>query len=190
MEIMDGKKIAALVLEECRSDIISLAERQLVPGLAVILVGNDPASRAYVRSKEKMCRELGMKSVKHELAETTAETDLIALVEALNRDPSIHGILVQSPLPSHMNEARVVRAIHPGKDVDGFHPENVAKLTMEDPTGFVPCTPAGCLRLLQAHSINASGAHVVVLGAKYDCGKTSGPAAHGQGSRCHRYRGP
>jgi methylenetetrahydrofolate dehydrogenase (NADP+)/methenyltetrahydrofolate cyclohydrolase len=134
-------------------------------------VGDDPASRAYVRSKDKMCRELGLHSVKLELPSETTEAELLARVAELNRDPAIHGILVQSPTPKHIDESVVVRALDPAKDVDGFHPINVAKLALGDPSGFVPCTPLGCLRLLRESNFRISGAHVVVLGRSMIVGK-------------------
>jgi methylenetetrahydrofolate dehydrogenase (NADP+)/methenyltetrahydrofolate cyclohydrolase len=137
----------------------------------VVLVGNDPASRAYVRSKDKMCRELGLHSVKIELPEETTQEELLGRVDALNRDPAIHGILVQSPPPPHIDEAAIVMALDPAKDVDGFHPINIAKLALADESGFVPCTPLGCLRLLQESGTQTSGAHVVVLGRSMIVGK-------------------
>lgn len=171
MQLIQGAKVAAAVLEECQREIAELAAQGKKPGLAVVLVGDDPASRAYVRSKDKKCKELGLHSVKHELSESTTQEELLALVAALNADPAIHGILVQSPPPKHIDESAIVRAIDPRKDVDGFHPENVAKLTLEDPTGFVPCTPAGCIRLLQDAGVATDGAHVVVLGRSMIVGK-------------------
>jgi len=143
----------------------------LKPGLAVVLVGDDPASRAYVRSKDKKCHDLGLHSVKLELSAETTQAELLAVVQRLNADPAIHGILVQSPPPKHIDEAAIVRAIDPAKDVDGFHPVNVAKLALEDHTGFVPCTPLGCQRLLVASGIETSGANVVVVGRSMIVGK-------------------
>src|SRR4029077_9866016 len=143
----------------------------VTPGLAVVLVGDDPASRAYVRSKDKMSRELGLHSVKLEMPESTSQNELLARVEELNRDPKIHGILVQSPPPKQIDEAAIVRALDPAKDVDGFHPMNVAKLAMGDDSGFVPCTPLGCQRLLVESGIEIAGAHVVILGRSMIVGK-------------------
>src|ERR1700755_2340276 len=148
MQLIQGAIVADKVLAECQREIAELAAQGKRPGLAVVLVGDDPASRAYVRSKDKKCKELGLHSVKLELPAGTTQEDLLAHVENLNRDPAIHGILVQSPPPKHIDEAAIVRAIDPRKDVDGFHPVNVAKLALEDTSGFVPCTPAGCQRLL------------------------------------------
>ncbi len=171
MQLIKGTEVAEKVLAECRRDIAELAAQGRKPGLAVVLVGDDPASRAYVRSKEKKCRELGMHSVKHELPEKTAQEELLAIVRGLNDDPAVHGILVQSPPPRHIDEAAIVRAINPAKDVDGFHPENVAKLALEDPSGFVPCTPLGCQRLLIEAGIQTAGAHAVVVGRSMIVGK-------------------
>lgn len=171
MQLISGAAVAEKVLEECRRDIAALAAQGRRPGLAVVLVGNDPASRAYVRSKDKKCRELGLHSVKLELPATTSQEELLAHVQTLNNDPAIHGILVQSPPPPHIDEAAIVRAIDPARDVDGFHPVNVAKLALEDPTGFVPCTPLGCQRLLLDAGIETRGAEVVVLGRSMIVGK-------------------
>ena len=171
MKLIDGKKIAEQVLEDCKSDIAALAEKGIRPGLAVVLVGDDPASRAYVRSKDKKCQALGLHSEKIELPADTSQEQLLEVIARLNADDSIHGILVQSPPPPQIDEAAVVLAIDPAKDVDGFHPENVAKLALEDPTGFVPCTPLGCQILLKASGVETSGANVVVLGRSMIVGK-------------------
>jgi methylenetetrahydrofolate dehydrogenase (NADP+) / methenyltetrahydrofolate cyclohydrolase len=169
--LIDGRTIAEKVYVDLRREIAKLKTKSVTPGLAVVLVGEDPASRAYVRSKDKMCRELGLHSLKLELPASTTQTDLLGRVEELNADPSIHGILVQSPPPAHIDEAAIVRALDPRKDVDGFHPENVAKLVLDDATGFVPCTPLGVQRLLIESKININGAHVVVLGRSMIVGK-------------------
>jgi len=171
MTLIDGKAIAARINEENRAAIAELAARGHTPGLAVVLVGADPASQAYVRSKDKTCRELGMFSVKHELPAETTQADLIALVQQLNADPAIHGILVQSPPPKHIDERAVVETIDPRKDVDGFHPVNVGKLALGDADAFVPCTPLGCQRLLIEAGIETKGANVVVLGRSMIVGK-------------------
>jgi methylenetetrahydrofolate dehydrogenase (NADP+) / methenyltetrahydrofolate cyclohydrolase len=170
-KLIDGRAIAEKVYVDLRREVAELEAKGTTPGLAVILVGDDPASRAYVRSKDKMCRELGLHSVKLELPESTTQTELLGRVEELNRDSSIHGILVQSPPPAHIDEGAIVRALDPRKDVDGFHPENVAKLVLDDPTGFVPCTPLGVQRLLIESKIEINGAHVVVLGRSMIVGK-------------------
>src|ERR1043165_729203 len=170
-KLIEGRAIAEKVYAELRGEIADLKKSGRTPGLAVVLVGDNPASRAYVRSKDKMCRELGLHSVKLELPADTSEQALLARVEELNRDPAIHGILVQSPPPKHIDEAVIVRAIDPAKDVDGFHPANVAKLALGDETGFVPCTPLGCQRLLIESGTEISGEHVVVLGRSMIVGK-------------------
>ena len=169
--LIDGRAVAEKVYVELRREIAELKSRGLTPGLAVVLVGDNPASRAYVRSKDKMSRELGLHSVKLELPASTTQRELLARVEELTRDPAVHGILVQSPLPKQIDEAEIVRALDPRKDVDGFHPFNVAKLALGDPTGFVPCTPLGVLRLLKETKIEISGAHAVVLGRSMIVGK-------------------
>jgi len=169
--LIDGRAIAEKVYVNLRREIAELKTKGLTPGLAVVLVGDDPASRAYVRSKDKMCRDLGLHSVKLELPASTTQMELLRRVQELNADPCIHGILVQSPPPAHIDEAAIVRALDPRKDVDGFHPENVAKLVLDDPSGFVPCTPLGVQRLLLESKININGAHVVVLGRSMIVGK-------------------
>ena len=171
MQLIDGKRIAQEVHAETRAAVEVLKAKGITPGLAVVLVGDDPASRAYVRSKDKMSKELGIYSVKHELPAETTQEELVALVHKLNADPAVHGILVQSPPPAHIDEAAVIAAIDPRKDVDGFHPVNVAKLALDDPTGFVPCTPLGCQRLLLASGIDPAGKHAVVLGRSMIVGK-------------------
>jgi methylenetetrahydrofolate dehydrogenase (NADP+)/methenyltetrahydrofolate cyclohydrolase len=171
MNLIDGKAIAQKTHAETKAAVAALKARGVTPGLAVVLVGDDPASRAYVRSKDKMCLELGMHSVKHELPATTSQADLIALVKSLNADPAIHGILVQSPPPPQIDERAIIETIDPRKDVDGFHPVNIAKLALGDPDGFVPCTPLGCQRLLIESGVETAGANVVVLGRSMIVGK-------------------
>src|SRR5438445_1456744 len=170
-KLIDGRAIAEKVYVDLRGDIAELEARGVTPGLAVVLVGDNPASRAYVRSKDKMCRELGLHSVKLELPASITQGELLRRIEELNRDSSIHGILVQSPPPEHIDETAIVRALDPRKDVDGFHPDNVAKLVLDDPSGFVPCTPLGVQRLLIESKININGEHVVVLGRSMIVGK-------------------
>lgn len=169
--LIEGRTIAEKVYADLRGEIAALKASGRTPGLAVVLVGDNPASRAYVRSKDKMCRDLGLHSVKLELPAETTQAELLARVEELNRDPAIHGILVQSPPPKQIDEAAIVRALDPAKDVDGFHPVNVAKLALGDESGFVPCTPLGCQRLLIESGIEISGTHVVVLGRSMIVGK-------------------
>ena len=172
MRLIDGKSVSQKVLDECAIEVQNLIDKGVRPGLAVVLVGNDPASKAYVGSKVKTCERMGIHSVKIVLPEETTQNELLKVIDDLNEDTSIHGILVQSPPPSHIDESTVVRQINPHKDVDGFHPENVAKLTLEDSDGFVPCTPLGCLRLLQEYNIETKGANVVVVGRSMIVGKS------------------
>ncbi len=171
MTLIDGKAVSQKVLTECAEKLTRLAAQGRKPGLAVVLVGEDPASRAYVGSKVKTCAELGMHSRKIELKAATTQHELLAVVEELNYDPDIHGILVQSPPPPHIDETAIVRAIDPRKDVDGFHPVNVAGLALEDGAAFVPCTPLGCQRLLLEYSIPTEGARVVIIGRSMIVGK-------------------
>lgn len=171
MQRIDGKAVAAGVLEELKERVEKLAQRGIQPGLAVVVIGEDPASLAYVRNKERTSAAMGFHSLKFELPADSPQETVRRLVEDLNRDPAVHGILVQSPPPPHIDEAEIVRTIDPAKDVDGFHPVNVAKLVMEDPTALVPCTPLGCQHLLVASGIPTSGANVVVLGRSMIVGK-------------------
>ncbi len=170
-KVIDGKAVAAAVLEECRSEVAEMKSKGIAPGLAVVLVGSDPASQVYVGSKARTCEDLGIYSRKIELPTETTQEELIKVVEDLNADPAIHGILVQSPPPKHIDEEAVIRTIDPRKDVDGFHPENVAKLALEDASGFVPCTPAGCMRLLKEAGVETQGANAVVIGRSMIVGK-------------------
>ena len=172
--IIDGKAIANSVREEITKRAATLLETQGArPGLAVVLVGEDPASQVYVRNKDKTAAACGFHSVKHTLSADTSETDLLALIEDLNNDPAIHGILVQLPLPDHINESKVLRLIKPEKDVDGFHPINVGLLTTgERDSALVPCTPAGSLILLKRTlGDNLSGLNAVVVGRSNIVGK-------------------
>ena len=169
--ILDGKAVAAAVLDECRAEAEALKSQGVTPGLAVVLVGEDPASKVYVGSKVRTCGELGFHSEKITLPAETTQEELLEVVRRLNADPTIHGILVQSPPPKHIDEEEIIRALDPRKDVDGFHPENVAKLVLEDPTGFIPCTPAGCMKLLEVAGIQTNGAEAVVIGRSMIVGK-------------------
>jgi methylenetetrahydrofolate dehydrogenase (NADP+)/methenyltetrahydrofolate cyclohydrolase len=171
MHLIDGKAIAAKINGQSREAVAALKAGGVTPGLAVVLVGDNPASQSYVRSKEKTAKELGLYSVKHELPTATSQADLIALVQQLNADPQIHGILVQSPPPPHIDERAVIETIDPRKDVDGFHPMNVGKLALGDKDAFVPCTPLGVQRLLIEADIETRGARVVVLGRSMIVGK-------------------
>ncbi len=170
-KIISGTAVADRVLAECAAQISELKSRGHTPGLAVVLVGDNPASRSYVRAKDRMCQQIGMHSVKLELPAETTQAELLAVVDRLNHDPAIHGILVQSPPPRHIDEQAVILAMDPAKDVDGFHPVNVGKLAIGDPSGFVPCTPLGCQRLLLEMGVETAGANVVMLGRSLLVGK-------------------
>jgi methylenetetrahydrofolate dehydrogenase (NADP+)/methenyltetrahydrofolate cyclohydrolase len=173
-ELIDGKAIAAKVNNDTKNKISTLKNNGITPGLAVVLVGENPASMSYVRNKDRTASELGFYSRKIEVPGTTTQGDLLRIVKELNEDPAIHGILVQSPPPPQINEAEIILALDPKKDVDGFHPINVGKLAMGDPSGLVPCTPLGCLKLLAESGIETQGAHVVVLGRSMLVGKPVG----------------
>jgi len=170
-KIIDGKAFAATVREKVASHVLRLKEENgVTPGLAVVLVGEDPASQVYVRSKGKQTVEVGMKSVEHRLDADTAEADLLALIDQLNNDSTIHGILVQLPLPGHLNEDLVINAIDPAKDVDGFHISNVGLLGTGQKS-MVPCTPLGCLMMLRDYHGSLSGLNAVVIGRSNIVGK-------------------
>lgn len=168
--LIDGKAFAAKVRGQVAEQVAMLDKRGIVPGLAVVLVGEDPASQVYVRSKGKMTVEVGMKSVEHRMDVDTTEEDLLAVIEQLNGDPSIHGILVQLPLPGHLDEDIVINAIDPMKDVDGFHISNVGLLGTGQKS-MVPCTPLGCLMMLRDHHGSLSGLDAVVIGRSNIVGK-------------------
>ena len=171
MQLIDGKAIAQRINEQTRAAVAELKAKGITPGLAVVVVGDDPASHAYVRSKERTAADLGMHSVKIEMPAATTQQQLLTEVHRLNADPAIHGILVQSPPPKHIDERAIVEALDPRKDVDGFHPVNVAKVAMGDADAFVPCTPLGCQRLLIESGIETAAANVVVLGRSMIVGK-------------------
>ena len=169
--ILDGKAFAAKIRGEITDHVARLAaDHGIKPGLAVVLVGEDPASQVYVRSKGKQTNEVGMASFEHRLDAATPEADLLDLVEQLNEDPEVHGILVQLPLPDHMNADAVINAIDPGKDVDGFHISNVGRLGTGQKS-MVPCTPLGCLMMLRDHHGSLSGLDAVVVGRSNIVGK-------------------
>jgi methylenetetrahydrofolate dehydrogenase (NADP+)/methenyltetrahydrofolate cyclohydrolase len=169
--LIDGRAISGQLLAELRERIAALKSRGVQPGLAFVRVGEDPASKVYVGRKEKTCAELGIISETHVLAENTPEAEVLALLGRLNLDPRLHGILVQAPLPAHIRQEVVYATVLPGKDVDGFHPVNVGKLMLGDPTGFQPCTPAGIRELLIRSGVKTRGAEVVVLGRGNIVGK-------------------
>ncbi|GER66134.1 bifunctional protein FolD [Weizmannia acidilactici] len=172
-EIIDGKQLAAEIRKDIQAETEQLKKQGITPGLSVILVGNDQASRTYVKNKEKACRELGMKSVLIELPENISEQTLFEHIENLNEDPDIHGILVQLPLPPHIGPNKVIEAIDPAKDVDGFHPINIGRM-MTGQDAFLPCTPRGILKMVQSKGIEIAGKHVVVIGRSNIVGKPAG----------------
>jgi len=169
-KIIDGKQMAAEIRAELSVEIAALAKRGIVPGLAVVLVGENPASEVYVRMKKKACGELGIASFSHELPVTCTERRLLNLIAKLNADPAVHGILVQLPLPEQVNEDKVLLSIDPAKDVDGFHPVNVGKMLTGAP-GFLPCTPHGCQVMLEQAGYDPGGKHVVIVGRSNIVGK-------------------
>jgi len=170
-QIISGTEIAKQIREELKQEIAELKEKHnLTPGLVTVLVGEDPASQVYVGSKVKTCEALGVYSERHDLPADTSEGKLLTLIDKLNKDPKIHGILVQLPLPKHINETRVLYAIDPKKDVDGFHPVNVGKLMIGEPD-YLPCTPHGIQQLLIRSGVEIDGAEVVVVGRSNIVGK-------------------
>ena len=170
-QIISGTEIAKQIREELKQEITALKEKHnVVPGLTTVLVGEDPASQVYVGQKEKTCNALGMYSERHDLPADTSEAALLALIGKLNKDPKIHGILVQLPLPKQINETTILYAIDPKKDVDGFHPVNVGKLMIGEPD-YLPCTPHGIQRLLIKSGVQIDGAEVVVVGRSNIVGK-------------------
>jgi methylenetetrahydrofolate dehydrogenase (NADP+)/methenyltetrahydrofolate cyclohydrolase len=171
MILIEGKVVAERINEQTREKVTLLKKSGITPGLAVVLIGSDPASISYVRSKDRTSQKLGFFSRKIELPAETTQSEVMKIVHDLNEDSAIHGILVQSPPPAHINEQEIVLAIDPAKDVDGFHPVNVGKLAMDDPTALVPCTPLGCQRLLLDSGIETTGARVVIIGRSMLVGK-------------------
>ena len=190
--LIDGRLISAQIQAELTQRIAALKTRGIQPGLAFVRVGEDPASKVYVGRKEKACAELGIASETHVLAEKTSEAELLALLEKLNADSHVHGILVQAPLPKHIRQEIVYATVLPTKDVDGFHPVNVGKLMLGDETGFKPCTPAGVVELLVRSGVKTDGAEVIVLGRGNIVGKPmaamlcqKGRAANATVTICH-----
>ncbi len=191
-QIISGTEVAKQIREELQKEVADLkAKYNVVPGLAVILIGENPASKSYVAGKDKAALALGIYSQKITLPESTAEAELLALIDKLNKDPKINGILVQLPLPKHINETKVVYAIDPKKDVDGFHPVNLGKLMIGEPD-FVPCTPAGIQQLLVRSGTKIDGAEVVVVGRSNIVGKPivnillqKAPGANATVTICH-----
>ncbi len=190
--LIDGRAIAAQIQNELAVRVAALKARGVHPGLAFVRVGEDPASKVYVGRKEKACADLGIFSETRILPENTSEAELLALLAKLNSDERLHGILVQAPLPKQIREAVIYSSVWADKDVDGFHPVNVGKLMLGDPTGFHPCTPAGVMELLARSQVNTSGAEVVVLGRGNIVGKPmaamlcqKGRAANSTVTICH-----
>lgn len=163
-EVIDGTAVATAMRRELAGEIAALNERGVTPGLTVVLVGDNPASQVYVRMKGKACDDAGIYHETIRLPQQTSEADLLALIDRQNADRRIHGILVQLPLPSHMDQRRVLERVAPAKDVDGFHPENVGKVCVGDPTGFRPATPYGVQQLLLRSGVDTTGKHAVVVG--------------------------
>ena len=161
---IDGRALARDIEDGLSERITSLAERGIIPHLAVIIVGNDPASQIYVRNKQRACQRIGMISTRIDMESDTSQNDLISTIEKMNRDASVHGILVQSPLPSEIDELSVIEAIDPRKDVDGFHPANLGRLVMGDKDGMIPCTPAGVMEIIKQAGVDLEGSRAVVLG--------------------------
>jgi methylenetetrahydrofolate dehydrogenase (NADP+)/methenyltetrahydrofolate cyclohydrolase len=191
-QLINGTELAKKIRAEVAADVAVLKARGVTPGLSVVLVGDDPASAVYVGAKEKASREAGMAGETIRLPATTSQADLLALVERLNQDERVHGILVQMPLPRQIDPDTVIRRIRPDKDVDGFHPVNVGKLLIGHSDGFAPCTPAGVQRMLVEYGVETRGANVVVIGRSTIVGKPmaallmqSGPGADATVTICH-----
>ncbi len=170
MQILDGKALAKEIRAEVAKEIASLKERGITPGLAVVLVGDDPASHTYVKMKERSCEEAGIYSIVHKMPDDISQEKILETIEMMNRNPNIHGILVQLPLPGHIDTTKILRAVSPAKDVDGFHPFNVGNLVL-DLECFSPCTPLGVMRLLDHYGIDVKGMDACVVGASNIVGK-------------------
>jgi len=191
-KLIDGTAIGAAMRAELKDRIAAVKQRGVTPGLAAVLVGDNPASATYVKMKGKACEEAGLYHDTIVMPKATTEAELLALVDRLNADPKIHGILVQLPLPSQIDTQKVLRRVHPGKDVDGFHPENVGKVSVGDPTGFRPATPYGVQQLLIKSGVETKGAHAVVVGRSNIVGRPmaalllqDGPGGNATVTVCH-----
>lgn len=168
MILLDGKQVAEQILKDLKKTIGTFTRP---PGLAFVIIGEDPSSQTYVRMKKKKCLDVGIVSKDKKFPADVAEKEIISHLESLNRDPTIDGILIQQPLPPHLKASTIMEAVDPDKDVDGFHPINMGRLLLGETNGFIPCTPAGIQRLLQAYDISMSGKHVVILGRSNIVGK-------------------
>jgi methylenetetrahydrofolate dehydrogenase (NADP+)/methenyltetrahydrofolate cyclohydrolase len=191
-QLIDGTAIGKTMRGELAGEIAAMTRKGVQPGLAVVLVGENPASQVYVRMKGKACEEAGMHSETIRLSAETSEAELLAVVDRLNADPKIHGMLVQLPLPKHINSERVLLRIDPAKDVDGFHPVNVGKVSIGDPTGFRPATPYGVQQLLLRTKVETRGAHAVIVGRSNIVGRPmaalllqNGPGGNATVTVCH-----
>ena len=190
--IIDGNAIGRQIREELKAEVAGMKARGVVPGLTVVLVGEDPASQVYVKMKGKAADELGMRSETLRLPADTSEADLLAVIDRLNADRAVHGILVQLPLPKHINSQKVLLRMDPDKDVDGFHPVNVGRLVIGDRTGFRPCTPAGVQELIVRSGVDPRGMHLVVIGRSLIVGRPvaniflqDAPGANATVTVCH-----
>lgn len=170
MNIIDGKAVSAAVKDEVKEQVAALKKDGGVPCLAVVLVGDDPASKVYVRNKKRACEYCGIKSLEYILDKTASEQQLLDLIDVLNNEPTVHGILVQLPLPPHINEQKIINAISEQKDVDAFHPESVGRLMIGNPD-FLPCTPAGVMEMLKKYNIETAGKDCVIIGRSNIVGK-------------------
>ena len=189
--ILSGKEVSASVYETLKDKIEDLRNNQIIPGLAVVLVGEDPASQIYVRSKTKTFKKLNLHTETFRLSSDISEGSLLNLIDELNQNPLFHGVLVQLPLPKHVNPDKIINAIAPHKDVDGFHPENAGLLTIGRPR-FIPCTPKGIMRILEHYQIDLSGKHIVILGRSNIVGRPisiltslKAEGANGTTTLCH-----
>jgi len=190
--VLDGAAIAREIRDEIAREVAALSAHGVTPGLAVVIVGEDPASQVYVKSKGEACREAGMHSETIRLPANTSQAELLATVDRLNADPKIHGFLIQLPLPRQIDSERVLHRVAPGKDVDGFHPMNVGKLAVGDPTAFRPATPFGVQQMLIRSGIETKGAHAVIVGRSNIVGKPmanlllqDGPGGNATVTVCH-----
>lgn len=186
-KIISGSELSKRIRQQLKKQVEELNREGTFPGLAVVLVGNDPASQVYVNRKQKACEELGIRSYPHTLDEKTSEEDLLSLINDLNKDPGVSGILVQLPLPAHIDEGKIIPAIHPDKDVDAFHPANTGRIMNGNPI-FLPCTPAGIMELIKESGMQVEGKKCVVVGRSNIVGKPMAMllmAANGTVTVCH-----